>query len=768
MKKYTDLIEMLEKIFGKGSVSRTIGTRTNVVRFPKGKQPIDPTVGNFDVEGTAIKNPDLVQTIENSIEDRMGDITKMNDQELLTYTANVRRLLNFKEPPIQNADVVKFGSGEEIKGEGLEKLIQKQGTKNPPTTAAGQLETTGKRLEQLGEDFAKEFDVENIAKQEAERQAMIARQYEGKGYAGGVFGPSGMYRAVARDFLLDQHAKGKIKLDADTLRNLEERNYISGGQPLMYADPIRVLRYHYGDDVFEKIPLDKISTGARSEIIDVMSKVEAPPVKTEAPKTPGGYLTPGEYRANIEEMQKIEDMIKRRESRFADMTEEEIQNELAQYGGKRSSFEMGLEYDYPKEYEQYLKLNNPKEYYKAQEMKKITPLNEPSKPYKPFGSDFTRQEKVDWLIKNVDQEAKVTIPSPEFLQNMLDSGREDLIDHFWEIHTKNIGSKPVIDIDTSNLKNPALVKAMMEDRAKKPKLVFSKEKVVEDSVDDAGKINKDDLEPEGKADGGRIGYAKGKRVKSSIDKLLENLNKKTQGKKSMESVNPKTGEVTVPKKPIRRAEEPTGMTTMDPEPEIVDERSIKKTKSIMTIDDLKTKHKDAFEAHDQIFNVDINDKIAPDMIAESMAETRGKDYFSLSQEEQSNLYKKALAYVDDVRMTKRQNKISISDEMNQAKQEGIQKTNKMIELGLDPSSSKDYDKFLEMESIKQKYGNVIDDNLLQQILVDDNPQRKAEVLASIDEAIKMQEKGIPPEEIINIIKGTTRTKQADGGIAGLL
>jgi len=446
---------MLEKIFGKGSVSRTIGTRTNVVRFPKGKQPIDPTVGNFDVEGTAIKSPDLVQTIENSIEDRMGDITKMNDQELLTYTANVRRLLNFKEPPIQNADVVKFGSGEEIKGKGLEQLIEKQGTKNPPTTVAGQLETTGKRLEQLGKDFSKEFDVENIAKQEANRQAMIARQYEGKGYAGGTFGPSGMYRAVARDFLLDQHAKGKIKLDADTLKNLEERNYISGGQPLMYADPIRVMRYHYGDDVFEKIPLDKIPTGARSEIIDVMSKVEAPPVKTEAPKTPGGYLTPGEYRANIEEMQKIEDMIKRRESRFADMTEEEIQNELAQYGGKRSSFEMGLEYDYPEEYAKY--------------------------------------------------------------------------------------------------KTP-----------KKP-------------------------EPEEKADGGRIGYAKGKRVKSSIDKLLENLNKKTQGKKSMESVDPKTGEVTIPKKPIRKAEEPTGMTTMDPEPEIIDERSITKTKQpiIRTTEDIE-------------------------------------------------------------------------------------------------------------------------------------------------------------------------------------
>jgi len=70
----------------------------------------------------------------------------------------------------------------------------------------------------------------------------------------------------------------------------------------------------------------------------------------------------------------------------------------------------------------------------------------------------------------------------------------------------------------------------------------------------------------------------------------------------------------------------------------------------------------------------------------------------------------------------------------------------------------------EAEMIKQKYGSIIDDNLLKQILIDDNPQRKAEVLASIDEAIKMQEKGIPYEEIINIMKNTTRTKQAKGGL----
>jgi hypothetical protein len=247
-------------------------------------------------------------------------------------------------------------------------------------------------------------------------------------------------------------------------------------------------------------------------------------------------------------------------------------------------------------------------------------------------------------------------------------------------------------------------------------------------------FRKKPTEPEGKADGGRIGYAYGTPA-MGLDYL----------------------------------------TGMGPSKGYADGGRIgfkigsgKKLLNVISkVDDLKAKHKEAFKAHDQIFNVDINDKIAPDMIAESMAEMKGKDYFSLSQKEQSDLYKKALAYVDDVRMIKKQNQMSISNEMNQAKQEGIQKTNKMIELGLDPSSSKDYDKFLEMESIKQKYGNVIDDNLLQQILVDDNPQRKAEVLASIDEAIQMQQKGIAPEEIINIIKNTTRTKQAKGGSIGL-
>ena len=378
---------MLEKIFGKGSVSRTIGTRTNVVRFPKGKQPIDPTVGNFDVEGTAIKSPDLVQTIENSIEDRMGDITKMNDQELLTYTANVRRLLNFKEPPVQNADVIKFGSGEEIKGKGLEQLIEKQGTVNPPTTVAGRLETQGKKLEKAGEDLKEITEPKSVI-------GDIIKDYGDFDKYMQSSQKTGYVRATVRQIMREDIQAGKLKLPK------ELQDQVMQG----LGEPIDIYRKVYGEGALEQI----------DSLADDL----------------------GQFR-----------------------TEEEA----AKFARSKYTFEP-----------------------------KVEPVDE-SMTYDELG-------------------------------NLIKKGTD---------------------------------------------------------------------EPEGKADGGRIGFNKGKRVKSQIDKLLEQLNKKTQGKKSMESVDPKTGEVTVPKKPIRRAEEPTGMTTMDPEPEIVDERAIPKKEYLKskTVQELQKEYK---------------------------------------------------------------------------------------------------------------------------------------------------------------------------------
>ena len=70
--------------------------------------------------------------------------------------------------------------------------------------------------------------------------------------------------------------------------------------------------------------------------------------------------------------------------------------------------------------------------------------------------------------------------------------------------------------------------------------------------------------------------------------------------------------------------------------------------------------------------------------------------------------------------------------------------------------------------LKQKYPG-IDDNLLTQIIDDPDPQRKAEVLATIDQAFELMRQGKSQEEVYDIMKQMTdRTKQARGGLAYLM
>ena len=140
-------------------------------------------------------------------------------------------------------------------------------------------------------------------------------------------------------------------------------------------------------------------------------------------------------------------------------------------------------------------------------------------------------------------------------------------------------------------------------------------------------------EPEEKADGGstgldylmgfdnRLKYERGGKVKTILD-LIAKTNKELKGKKSMETVNPKTGEVTVPEKPV-------GLI-MEPEPVV------------------QKYDKDIMKAASEVFP-DYNDpKIAADQIAESYAQIKfGKSYDDLSTQEQMAIYNQAYNYVMD-------------------------------------------------------------------------------------------------------------------------
>jgi predicted RND superfamily exporter protein len=117
-----------------------------------------------------------------------------------------------------------------------------------------------------------------------------------------------------------------------------------------------------------------------------------------------------------------------------------------------------------------------------------------------------------------------------------------------------------------------------------------------------------------------------------------------------------------------------------------------------------------------------------------------------------------------------QNKL---DEMEASGDKRLMTTDEIEELSsFDLGSEMDVAKSLapkmvERLQLKQKYPGITDD-LLDKILIDDNVQRKAEVIATMDEALKMMEKGKGSDEIIETFKNVTRTKQAAGGLTTML
>ena len=207
-------------------------------------------------------------------------------------------------------------------------------------------------------DLAWKMSPEGQAAEELIRKDIIRRSNEGKGFAGGVFGArnDGYFRAIVRPFLLEQHAKGKIKLSDSALDSLKNSNDIKsgGGNDFMYPDPVRVFRQHYGDDAFDLIPDQETfgmgDTGygpGRDRINEVMTEVIGKPILKVGPDNPGGYLTKGEYKAKIDQEDEVIGYIKNKEGRFGSMSEKELAEEIAGSNQRKSSIEVAMNIDYP-------------------------------------------------------------------------------------------------------------------------------------------------------------------------------------------------------------------------------------------------------------------------------------------------------------------------------------------------------------------------------------------------------------------------------------
>ena len=307
-------------------------------------------------------------------------------------------------------------------------------------------------------------------------------------------------------------------------------------------------------------------------------------------------------------------------------------------------------------------------------------------------------------------------------------------------------------------------------------------------------------EPEEFADGGiiRTKFATGGKGKKILD-IIKKANKDLKGKKSMETVNPKTGEVTVADEFVTTSEQQLNKKRQLTKEEIEDyseelgdpetwlsegtveeaENALKRSKAeeAYYLQQYKTGQLDPKPGEKSQSRMRFLQKKA-----EEAADVKDKRLFSLDESDELDELERTFNKKNTSTGGFDFNDPEIKAQMEKAMQEGNKRSKEMRAMGLDPAKSKDYDEYIKIKEksgdknfnkyfddleIKTKFKGVISDDLLNQILIDDNPQRKAEVIATIEQGLKMQEKGMDPQEIVDILKNTTRTKQAKGGSVGL-
>jgi len=110
--------------------------------------------------------------------------------------------------------------------------------------------------------------------------------------------------------------------------------------------------------------------------------------------------------------------------------------------------------------------------------------------------------------------------------------------------------------------------------------------------------------------------------------------------------------------------------------------------------------------------------------------------------------------------------IVIKDPRPDIKLSYADKDKRMIPEGL---NEEDIDFAILKGEFERKYSKLIDDNLMRTIMADDDIQRVKEVIAEVEQAAIMRDKGMGSEEIVNtLLDASNRKKNADGGLNYLM
>ena len=303
-------------------------------------------------------------------------------------------------------------------------------------------------------------------------------------------------------------------------------------------------------------------------------------------------------------------------------------------------------------------------------------------------------------------------------------------------------SKPIMG---GSQQGEALKSGIMKATGARPRQVLSedeiRQKLLKNNEEGLASMKSKIDDPEKKANGGRIGYSVGagkKGVQALLDLVRDKFGKKAITTADKAPIPPKTLERDMFKAADKRLSDKREMT----EDEIYDFAEeiggeLDAYDFDGTVGSAKRILKEHKEYMDDMYRQYRMGKLDPEPGDKSEAR---KIFLQNKLDEMEATGDKKLMTVDEIEEL---SNFDLQSEMDVAK-------------SLAP-------KMTERLELKQKYPGITDD-LLDKILIDDNVQRKAEVLATIDEAFKMMEKGKSSDEILDTMKNVTRTKQADGGI----
>ena len=220
-------------------------------------------------------NMKIIRDLENKVNQLANDLVKDGKEPEKIYQ-------NFR-----NVEVKKRYN---ISKKELEERIKKD---------QGILQSMDTSMEKIKKLLDEMEDIKS-GKTERDRQAIVKRKYQGKGY-----GPSeGIYRTLARQFLKDEIEAGRIETTQNIYNAMKE-----GGHP--FIDSIKVFRHHYGDDAFDILEKYIDSTfdfmgGSRYPGRFEFRKLGLVPKNKKAPgETYAHYNLPDEIDAEIESIDNL-------------------------------------------------------------------------------------------------------------------------------------------------------------------------------------------------------------------------------------------------------------------------------------------------------------------------------------------------------------------------------------------------------------------------------------------------------------------------------